>query len=424
MLLYTNYFHLLCAYIQIFYIFFIFTLLSNISMILFNCRDTVIHLQKGGSYMKIKKLLCLFMTVIVTASAYSSTITTSASFDGTTDYSKAPKTKIGNFTYILKQNTEYGSIKIPYSATVVDIPNTRSIEVPEKIIYNGIEFIVTDIDLDGIKPIYPELPYKYTKVEEIKLPETIYNITELGSFPILKKLNIPKNTIIGRNCVNNNTNSNIWIDCLIYTDDDFYDTHHISYFGNCPKLKLSVDEDNQYYSYKNDFLLSKDGKKIYMSFNNSINMKIPNGVEDISTLGGNGFYHAKNIKLPHTLKAIWSEVFWGAKFTKITFPDSLEKIYTHSFYGSNLKTIKFGKNLTCIGNSAFRECKKLSKITMKSTKKSPRIKRNSFKNTKKGIKFYVKNKKVAKSLKKQLKGSGVKNAKIYIGKTLVYKNVK
>ena len=90
----------------------------------------------------------------------------------------------------------------------------------------------------------------------------------------------------------------------------------------------------------------------------------------------------------------------------------------------SLKSITLPKNMTAIYDEAFLDCKKLSKVTVKSTKNAPLIGEDAFENTKKGIKFYVKNKKVAKSLKKQLKDSGVRNAKILIGKKVVYKNVK
>ena len=347
--------------------------------------------------MKLKKLFCLLTTAVIAVSAFAGNAF--AYYDGSTSYSDAPRTRIGGFTYILKENVQYGeNVKVPYSATVVDIPNVQKVEIPGKITCDGLEFLVTDVDLCGDMVLYPVKPNKYTNVEEVILPDTIYNITEFAYFPQILRVNIPKNTAIGRyyseGFVDYDYNQKKYIvdRTIYYSDlgskrvvfDDFTLSDQYGYFSYCnTKLKLSVDPNNPYYSYKNDLLLSKDGKEVYMSFNESTNITIPDGVENLYSLGGYNFYHVKNVNLPDTLKYLgggWSsitkvtlpngleeigyEAFENSKLTKIVIPDSVKKIGERAFCGSNLKTIKFGKNLTVIGNGAFRACYNLKSVTI------------------------------------------------------------
>ena len=81
------------------------------------------------------------------------------------------------------------------------------------------------------------------------------------------------------------------------------------------------------------------------------------------------------------------------------------------------------KGLKTVEYWAFRDCKNLSKVIIKNTKKSPKFYDGCFKNTKNGIQFIVKNQTIADQLKEQLNGTGVKNAKILIGKKVVYQNI-
>ena len=429
--------------------------------------------------MKIKKLMCLFTTASIFAGLFLSIPTV---------YSTMPpneenKTKIGDFSYTFKENVQYGSVKIPYSATVVEFPNIQKVELPSKVTYNGNQYVVTDINTYGGYYVIKNNSYlfkcKYSNIEEIVLPDTIYNITDLYGFSNLKKINIPKSTVLRSS--------------KKYSSENYYyDAEYTGGLSGCPKIKLSVDPENPYYCYKNDMLLSKDGKTLFISFNPKNNIEIPSGVETLLYRGGYGFELVENVKFPDTLKYIGDYTFYESKLTKVTFPNSVKDIKDSAFSGSEIKTINFGKNLSCIGMSAFRNCKNLksvttpkklkkidyyafekcnslkkvkilsnniliqdeafagcrklktvkissakkieteafsgckmlSKVTINNKRKAPKIVYNAFKNTKKGIKFYVKNKRVAKSLKKQLKGSGVRNAKILIGKKVVYKNVK
>ena len=335
--------------------------------------------------MKLKKLLCLLITVVIAVSAFAGNAS-AYFYQGTYDeYVNARKVKVGNFTYVIKDYAQYGSVYISKTATVVDIPNIQKVEIPEKVTYAGIEFTVTDLSLSE-EPISPA----YNNVQEIVLPETIYDISDVYGLKSLKKMNLPKNTMIDRE-------SGIQNGIVVYFNKDFSDTAHFDYLGNCPNLKLSVDPNNLYYSYKNDLLLSKDGKTVYMSFNQSTDLIIPDGVEELLSYGGIGFGHVKYVQLPDTLKNLsgnWKslenvrlpnklksisgfygnkkitniilpdslETIWGYTFSKtklnsIIIPDSVKNLYTHAFAGSSLKYVRFGKNLIEIGQCAFQNCK-------------------------------------------------------------------
>lgn len=335
--------------------------------------------------MKIKKLFCLFTTAIVAFSVFAGNVF--AYYDGTTPYDDAPRTKIGSFTYILKQNVQYGLVKVPYSAAVTDIPNIKKVEIPEKVTYNGTEFLVTDVDIEDF---YMSTQKKYSGVEEIVLPETVYNITSFVGFPNLKKMNIPKNTIIGR--AEDFVYYDNYLDRyekLIYTNEGlsrFYDDTF--YFLNCPNLILSVDPNNPYYSYNNYMLLSKNGKDFYMNFNRSADIIIPDGVENIwdagafsdSRVHGYGFSHVHSVRLPNTLKILGWGVFHNSKISEITLPDSLKEIYGDEFSYSSLNSVKFGKDTTLIGVRAFKNCKNLKSLTI--PEKVKFISSNAFKNCK------------------------------------------
>lgn len=338
--------------------------------------------------MKIKNYFCLLITLVI--SVTTATLSVRASyFDGTGEAT------IGDFRYILNYDIQYGSVKIPYSATVTDIPNIKKVEIPEKVTYNGTEFTVTDLDLDDVDN---SMINKNSKIEEIVLPDSIYNIHYFHGFGNLKKINIPKNTVIGREP------NNYYVGSFVYTNLGFNDLSHMSYFEYCPKLRLSVNPNNPYYSYKNDMLFSKDEKKIYMSFNRNTDIIIPDGVEEIFNYGGIGFKHVKNVKFPNSLKYLWADcgsltnvslpngleilggtfegsefdkivipnsvtdihvsTFKGTKLTKITIPDNVKKIWDSAFASSAIKSVKFGKGLKTIGPKSFARCSNLKSVTI------------------------------------------------------------
>ena len=347
--------------------------------------------------MKIKKYLCFITTIVIAVTALAGNA--AAYYNGSASDTGAYRKKINGITYVLKENVQYGDkIKVPYSASVVEIPNAKKVQIPEKVSYDGLKFLVTDIDLCGEYPItennIPTFKQKYTKVEEIVLPDTIYNITRFDCFPNVQKINIPKNAAIGRHYSEgfiDYTSNNPVIDKTIYYSEigstrvaffQFADGEY-EYFYNCPKLTLTVNSKNPYYKYENNLLLSKDGKKVYLSLNHSKEIEIPEGVESINSNGGFGFYDVEKVKLPGTLKylggtwcsiskislpsgleEIGPEAFSDSYLDKIVIPDSVKKIGDSVFACSTIKSIKFGKNLKTISSKAFKRCNNLKSVTI------------------------------------------------------------
>ena len=172
-------------------------------------------------------------------------------------------------------------------------------------------------------------------------------------------------------------------------------------FHNCKKLKTVTLPKNSYINKR--------------AFKNCINLENLNYKGTVKHDEGKGILYNPSF--------ISDEAFANCiKLKNINLGN--EGIGKKAFYNcKSLKFVSLPKNTTYIGKKAFEQCKSLSKVTIKDTKKSPKLDKNAFKNTKKGIKFVVKNKRVAKQLKKQLKKSGVKNAKILIGKKVVYQNI-
>lgn len=104
----------------------------------------------------------------------------------------------------------------------------------------------------------------------------------------------------------------------------------------------------------------------------------------------------------------------GSKSSSVTIPDTVKdtqgisykvtSIGASAFKGKGLKKITIGKNVKTIGKNAFYNCKKLSSVTIKSTKLS-----SVGKNSLKGIHAKAKIRVLAKKLsayKKLLKGKG------------------
>ncbi|MCR5703236.1 MAG: leucine-rich repeat domain-containing protein [Eubacterium sp.] len=54
---------------------------------------------------------------------------------------------------------------------------------------------------------------------------------------------------------------------------------------------------------------------------------------------------------------------YAGKKTSVKLPNNLKRIGQKAFAGKNIKTVKIPKNVTSIGNYAFYQCKKLTKIT-------------------------------------------------------------
>lgn len=112
--------------------------------------------------------------------------------------------------------------------------------------------------------------------------------------------------------------------------------------------KITVSNNNPFYTVKNNMLLNKDETKVYLS------VKKING----------------GITIPSTVKTIGMDAFVGGNYTSIGFPESLEEINVSAFAGcSNLKSLNIPSSVEIIGKSAFYSCSGLKSLSVPSSVK-------------------------------------------------------
>ena len=336
----------------------------------------------------LKRIFILTVTLIITIINISAVNTSALYAPDLSNVLDQKYIENENYTYYI--NTDYSK------AVIIDIKSgTEIFNVPETVTYNNATYPIASISIshqEGYSDFNKSLKVinASKNLEEIDISLFIGYSSNPHKLDYLKTINIPNNSKLtdislplcpalkNINLTSNSKLENINVlSCTKMTKLSLPKTLKQLNLQNAPKLKVKIAKDNKKFKVKGNQILSKNGKTLYQCVGNS-----------------------KTVHIYKTVK----------KINKIN--------------NSYIKNLNLGKNIKAIKGESISNCKRLSKVTLKSTKNAPKIENNAFKNTKKGIKFYVKNKKVAKSLKKQLKGSGVKKAKILVGKKVVYKNVK
>lgn len=172
-------------------------------------------------------------------------------------------------------------------------------------------------------------------------------------------------------------------------------------FVNCPKLIIDVDDENPYYTVKDQVVYSKDGTKLvyYPPSSTTKHFAIPEGVTDIERyafaftgnlfysydiegqrytfintgcletvvfpqslrhIGENAFlecYSLINVEMNEGLDTIGAESFTGCKkLMRITIPRSVTRIELYAFIGCGLTDVVLQEGLRYIGFDAFSEC--------------------------------------------------------------------
>ena len=121
-------------------------------------------------------------------------------------------------------------------------------------------------------------------------------------------------------------------------------------FHDCPNLvEITVAEGNEFFAAKDNFLLSKDEKKVYLGVGN---------------LGEEG-----KLVFPEGITAIAPSAFISRQDVKsIVFPESLETIEDNAFNCCySLAELSLPKSLSFLGNGAFNNCTMLTEITVPGT---------------------------------------------------------
>ncbi len=140
---------------------------------------------------------------------------------------------------------------------------------------------------------------------------------------------------------------------------------------------LTIDSENQYYTVKDDMLLTKDGKKLLAYCGTGTALTVPDGVQEIGSYAhiATDDCQLTAITFPSSLKRIAYCAFKGECFEKLDFPDSVEEIGHFAFTTGAVKkstsidmgdgfsydtsttdvfkisTVHFGKKLRWIGET-------------------------------------------------------------------------
>ena len=110
-------------------------------------------------------------------------------------------------------------------------------------------------------------------------------------------------------------------------------------FDGCTSLqRFIVDANNEWYSSQEGILYSKDNKTLTRCpvALYSDGLRIPEGVETISSNAFNDCINISSFVLPTTLKTIGSSAFSGCEMTSISIPSSVTTIGFMAFYGCEM----------------------------------------------------------------------------------------
>ncbi len=124
---------------------------------------------------------------------------------------------------------------------------------------------------------------------------------------------------------------------------------------------LSVSLDNQYYTVKNNGLLSKDGKIFYRLSGKHNDYSIPVGVTVIARKAFSNKHnydqlsHLGSVHIPDGVVVIGEEAFEYNSLINLTIPDSTKAIGRAAFYSNNLIELTIPNNVVEIWPYAFWE---------------------------------------------------------------------
>ncbi len=297
-----------------------------------------------------KKLLSVFLTIILSLCVFSANILSVSAKD---DVSKYYEYSVTNGEACIYQIHLNGEVKIPkkidgYPVTAIDA---------EPDINRGITSIVIP---EGVKKIALCAFENCEELIDITLPDSLESIGtdafkgtgyyndksnwEKGVLYIGKHLLAAKSSLSGEYKIKEGT--------LTIADKAFYKCTDLTdliipksvknigklLFTDCPLLEnISVSKDNKYFSAKDAILYNK------------------NKTEVITASGG----ISGNITLPKTVKSIRDSAFQQCScFSGIKLPEGLEKIGDEAFYAcTSLKKINIPDSVKEIGTSIIHATK-------------------------------------------------------------------
>lgn len=124
-------------------------------------------------------------------------------------------------------------------------------------------------------------------------------------------------------------------------------------FGECKKLKITIDEDNQYFLVEDDVLYNKDKTELLQYLNGGLDFE--------------NYSKRRSFTIPDGVEIIANSAFYNctALQDSITIPDSVKTIGDSAFYEcKKLNDLTLGSGVTHIGDDAFESTYNLTSITV------------------------------------------------------------
>jgi uncharacterized repeat protein (TIGR02543 family) len=138
-------------------------------------------------------------------------------------------------------------------------------------------------------------------------------------------------------------------------------------FAGCSSLaKISVDEQNAYYTTEDDVLFDKEKTELllYPAEKQDTDYCVPDSVNTLA-YGAFAYSHLESITIPSSVTDIRECVFEYSELKSIVIPDSVVDMGYCAFRGcTNLTSVILSNNLTKIADGTFACCGNLTTITV------------------------------------------------------------
>jgi len=149
----------------------------------------------------------------------------------------------------------------------------------------------------------------------------------------------------------------------IVIEGNTYMGKYLSIPNNCKKI--TIGEENEYYTVVDEVLFSKDMKFLYWCPDIKTQYVVPECVVHIAESAFGDNEKLKKITFPDTLVSIGVCAFERTTIEEVVFPENLRSIDGYAFYNcKSLSKVQFNENLEVIGFGAFYNCPLTGVVTI------------------------------------------------------------
>ena len=257
--------------------------------------------------------------------------------------------------------------------TGVKYLGVKSVEIPEKVTIDGVEWDVTEIGACAFA--------NCRALEEIELPETLEKIGEHAFFGCesLTRVHLGKKvTVIAQNALDNCTGLEEFVveeltvegteksmrysrfftkDGVLYERYGMDRTQPFRIYGVPPRLRGEISLP---------YGLRKVRRYAFSNCKNLVSVAIPTTVESIGDSAFRECSSLTSVTISDGVTSIGEDAFWGCtSLTSITIPDSVTSIGDSAFSGcTSLTSVTIGNGVTTIDLAAFERCTSLTSVTI------------------------------------------------------------